>query len=543
MGERMHEIQPPGPRPTIEDWKDPDYRPIWHYRNALLDWLRANPDEWAHLFAYYRKNPIDAIEDWVVTYDPRLASDEKNPYVPLILFPKQRELVEWIIARFRAKEEGIIEKSRDAGATWICLAVAWVLWFLFPGMKIAFGSRVERLVDKIGDPDSILEKLRIMIDRLPKEMQPRGWDKKIHAPFLKVINPENGSTITGEGGRNIGRGGRSSMYFIDEAAFLEYPDDAERALSENTDAKIWVSTPNGTGNPFYRKRFSGNFPVKTLSWRDDPRKDAEWYAKKQRTLEPETLAQEVDLDYEASAGDVVCPAKLVRASQLCRAQLAEAGLLKDVELSAGVAGLDIAAGGKNKTVFIPRYDFLVGPPVTWSEDDSINIAGRARELARLTECPIIKYDSPGVGVGVTSALRRMPGVQAQGVNPGDRTTRKRWPDGKRAKDKFLNLRAEMWWEVREALRRTYQHWLFINGEEGGVEHALEDLLLLPDHSKLCAELSLPRYFFTTTGKIQIESKKQMAARGVASPDHADALVLTYAPRPVRRGSNRTVGLV
>ena len=538
----MHEVQPPGPRPKIDDWKNPDYSAVWKYRNNLLDWLRANPDEWTRLFAYYRTHPVDAIEDWVVTYDPRLASEGKNPYIPLILFPKQRELVEWIIKCFRSKEEGIVEKSRDAGATWICLAVAWILWFLQPGVKIAFGSRVERLVDKIGDPDSILEKLRIMIDRLPREMQPRGWDKKVYAPYMKIINPENGSTITGEGGRNIGRGGRSSLYFIDEAAFLEYPDEAERALSENTDAKIWVSTPNGTGNPFYRKRFSGNFPVFPLEWRDDPRKDAAWYAKKVRTLEPETLAQEVDLDYEASAGDVVCPAKMVRVSQLLRAQLAEEGLLKDVELDAGIGGLDIAAGGKNKTVFVPRYGPLVGPPITWSEEDSINIAGRTNELARLTKCLIVKYDSVGVGKGVTSALRRMPDIPSQGINPGDGPTKKRWPDGKRAKDKFLNLRAEMMWEVREALRRTYEHWLFINGD-GGVEHELSELLLLPDHSKLCAELSLPRYFFTTTGKIQIESKKQMAARGIASPDHADALVLTYAPRPVRRGSNRTVGLV
>ena len=124
------------------------------------------------------------------------------------------------------------------------------------------------------------------------------------------------------------------------------------------------------------------------------------------------------------------------------------------------------------------------------------------------------------------------GVIAQGVNVGDRPTAKVWPDKKRSRDKFANLRAELWWTVRDKLRRTYEHWLFVEGN-GGERHALEDLLLLPDDSDLCAELSLPRYAHTETGKIQIERKSQMAARGVASPDHADALVLTFAPEPPR----------
>jgi phage terminase large subunit len=126
------------------------------------------------------------------------------------------------------------------------------------------------------------------------------------------------------------------------------------------------------------------------------------------------------------------------------------------------------------------------------------------------------------------------------VNVGDRPTRTRWPDGKRAKDKFVNLKAELHWVVRDKLRHTYEHWLHMNGD-GGIQHELDDLLLLPDDSALAAELSLPRYMKMETGKIQIESKRSMATRGIASPDHADALVLTFAPTPVRHGSTRTVG--
>lgn len=528
-------------RATVTDWKSPDYRAIYEERNWRLDVLRADRNGWPKVFRYYKTHPIDAIEDWLVTYDPRPGKSGRPSYMPFILFPRQREFIEWLLERFLKREEGIVEKSRDMGVSWLCLAFAWWLWTFHPGVKISFGSRVERDVDRLKDPDSLFEKFRILMRMLPLELRPLSWNEDEHAPFLKLENPENWNMITGEGGKNIGRGGRSSIYFVDEAAFIEYPDAVDKALSENTDCKIYVSTPNGTGNPFYRKRFSGNFPVFTFRWTDDPRKDAAWYALKKRTLEPETLAQEVDLDYEASAGDMVIPALWVRCSQLLRKYLADEGLLPQVTEKSGVGGLDVAAGGAAKSVFIPRYGPLVGQSVAWSDEDTINTAGRANEYAFLLECYTLKFDSIGVGRGVSAALRRMKGVHVQGVNVGDRPTRERWPDGKRSSEKFINLKAELWWTVRDRLRRTYEHWLHTAGD-GGIQHDLDDLLLLPDDNALCAELSVPRYLYTENGKIQIESKRQMAARGVASPDYAEALILTFAPTPVRRGSNRAVGL-
>lgn len=523
-------------RAQITDWKKPNYDPVFEQRNWRLDVLRAEPKFWLKAFTTYRKDPVRAIEDWLITFDPR-----RRVYAPFILFPKQREFILWLKERFENQEEGIVEKSRDMGISWLCLAFAWWLWMFHPGVKISFGSRVERDVDRLTDPDSLFEKFRLLMRRLPEEMRPLDWDEDEHATFLKIQNPENGNMITGEGGKNIGRGGRSSIYFVDEAAFVEHPDAVDKALSENSDCKIYVSTPNGTGNPFYRKRFSGNFPVFTYHWKDDPRKDEAWYAKKKRNMEPETLAQEVDLDYEASAGDIVIPALWVRASQALRQQLMEDRLLPKISEKSGVAGLDVGAGGAGKSALVPRYGPLVGHTSSWSDEDTINTAGRAREYATILECYVVKFDSIGVGRGVSAALRRMAGVRAVGVNVGDRPTRERWPDGRRARDKFVNLKAELWWVIRDRLRRTYEHWLHLAGE-GGIQHELDDLILLPDDNDLCSELSLPRYSYTESGKIQIESKRQLAARGIASPDHAESLILTFAPMPARRSSNRAVGL-
>jgi len=41
--------------------------------------------------------------------------------MPFILFPKQVELVNWIIERWQRGESGTVVKARDVGASWIAM--------------------------------------------------------------------------------------------------------------------------------------------------------------------------------------------------------------------------------------------------------------------------------------------------------------------------------------------------------------------------------------------------------------------------------------
>jgi hypothetical protein len=59
---------------------------------------------------------------------------------------------------------------------------------------------------------------------------------------------------------------------------------------------------------------------------------------------------------------------------------------------------------------------------------------------------------------------------------------------------------------------------------------------LPDDDRLCDQLGLAGYHLDTSGKLVIESKADIQARGEASPDDSDAFLLTFAqavalPRP------------
>lgn len=204
----------------MTEWP-PNYSKLLSERANRLQQIHEDPNLGAGAREYYRDKPVEFIEDWCCTFDPRNSNKGLPTLMPFILFPKQKEFVQFLQECLEGNESGLVEKSRDMGATWVCSAFSVWLWLYSEGASVGWGSRKEALVDKIGDPDSIFQKIRMIIKNLPSFLKPRGFDPKKHAFFMKIINPENQATITGEGGDNIGRGGRKLIYFKDEAQPLD----------------------------------------------------------------------------------------------------------------------------------------------------------------------------------------------------------------------------------------------------------------------------------------------------------------------------------
>lgn len=428
-----------------------------------------------------------------------------------------------MLARYQAHENGLIEKSRDMGVTWLFVAFALWLWLYVPAAKVGIGSRKALLVDRIGDPDSIFEKARIILRYLPAELQPAGFSVARDAAAMRIVNPASGASITGEAGDQIGRGGRSTVYFLDEAAFIERPELVDAALSQNSDCILEASTVNtGTvGGPFHRKRLrlEGTRRMFVFDWRDDPRKGAGWYAEQCTRHDPAVVASEIDRNWEGDANNVVCPAAWVRSA-------------RDLTLrpiGPRVGGLDVG-GGSDLSVLVVRQGPVVNVPVAWSDPSVLNTADYAADLCKQHRVSLLNYDVFGIGSGVMAAFMRMPGVRASGVNVGQQPTDRRWPDGRSSREKFLNLKAELWWMLRDALQTTHEHvaWLESGGRQGRA-HPSDELISLPEDETLASQLSVVRWHRTPNGKIQIETKEELQKRGVKSPDHADALALTYAP--------------
>lgn len=472
------------------------------------------------------------FDNYVWTYDPRLVGRPGGAYVQFNLWPKQREFILWLQDRYERGEEGLGEKSRDVGVTYLCGGFALHHWLFVSGFKATFGSRKVDYVDKKDNPDSIFAKLRIMLRRLPAEMLPDGFNWAQHDNYMRLVNPATGAVISGEGGEDMGRGGRSSIYVVDEAAFVPNAETVEKALSGNTDCVIWVSSVNGMGNLFARKRHSILKPhqIFRLHWRDDPRKTEEWAAAKKASFsDPTTWASEYDIDYSASVEGICIPALWVESAKRLR-QL-EPRLQRS---NSGVVGLDVGAG-KAKSVAIPRLGPIVEVPRSRGDPDTTETAHWGIETAKDFGCGQLNFDAPGVGAGVSSTLMKNPvaGLRVGAINTGlPASDRRRWPDGRTSEEMFGNMKAELWWLCRTALQRTHEHVMWIEGKEGGREHSLTDLLALPsgdpESDALCLQLSLVKWERDEKGKIVIEKKKALKLRGISSPDHADALMLTFA---------------
>ncbi len=483
----------------------------------------------------------------VWTYDPRLTRERnadgsrKSPYVPFVLWPKQREALQRIADLVDAGEEGLIEKSRDTGATYLTAGFALHRWLFVPGFKTTFGSRKVDYVDKKDNPDSIFAKLRIMLRRQPAELLPEGFNWAQHDNYMRIVNPATGSVISGEGGEDMGRGGRSSLYVVDEAAFVPNAETVEKALSGNTDCVLWVSSVNGMGNLFARKRHSIMKPhqIMRLHWRDDPRKTDEWAAAKKASFsDPTTWASEYDIDYSASVEGICIPALWVESAK--RLLAVDPRVRRS---NVATVGLDVGAG-KAKSVAVARAGAVVDRPQSRGNPDTTETAFWSLEISKAAGAAKLNFDAPGVGAGVSSTLMRNPdaGLKVTAVNTGLPPSERKWPDGRTSEEMFGNMKAEIWWLCRTALQRTHEHVLAREGKEGGREHPVTDLLALPsgdtESDALCLQLSLVKWGRNERGKIVIEKKEELRRRGISSPDHADALMLTFAEPPSRSISSQ-----
>lgn len=549
----------------IEEYLDSagEYAPEMERRLENLRRLESDKAAQAEERRRCWEDPVYLIENYGWTFDPR---DLRCPFRPWMLWPIQVGLIRWLEELENASnaelygETGVVPKSRDTGVTWtVAGGFMCHRWLSRRGWTGMIGSRIEKDVDSSDNPKSVFEKMRLFLRMLPIWLMPEGFDWEKHSRQMKLVNPKSKATITGECGDNMGRSGRCTMYLLDESAFIEHPETTENALTGVSRMRVDVSTPNGIGNPFELKVHSGNFPVFYVHWLDDPRKNHwiifdsmnevwsrgngrcqepiphggklvyPWQEKEVERLGEVRFAQEHDIDFSASIEGILVPAKWVKAAIDLHKKYPEV-----FEASARfpvVAGLDVADEGGCDNVFMPRQGPVVWMPQRWKEGGPTDTANKSELLARQYNVKEVHVDAMPAGVVSTwvaaDRTRKIPFFY-QAVNVGQPASDAIWPDELKSKDKFANLKAELSWIVRRAFERTYE---FV---ELGLEHDPAELISIPSGVKdFERQLSLVRMFQNENGKIVIETKKQLASRGVKSPDLWDALVLSYARRKAR----------
>lgn len=175
-----------------------------------------------------------------------------------------------------------------------------------------------------------------------------------------------------------------------------------------------------------------------------------------------------------------------------------------------------------------QYDWapkIITVDPAWEGDDELVIGMRQGLLFKILSV-IPKNDNDVMIANLVARLEDehkadavfVDGGYGTGIVSVGRTLNRRWQlvwFAEKALDEgYLNKRAEMWGLTRK--------WL----KEGGA---------IPKDNDLYADLTGPETVARLDGKIQLESKKDMKARGVKSPNKGDALALSFA-YPVQKKS-------
>lgn len=260
-------------------------------RQCLIDeelramvWMACARDIvfYADLFAY--------------TYNPKSFPD--NPARPFILWPYQ-ETALLKICEAIGKHDIPVKKSRDAGASWLCLLAFEWRWHFRKGQSFLLVSRVEDLVDKKNEPDCLFWKLDFLHEHQPKWMVPR---KDRNSKTL--YNLDNGSSITGSSTTGeAGRGGRKTAILLDE--FAAVPDGYAMlsATRDATDTRVMNSTPKGSSGAYADQlsKVEKSHPqhVVTMHWSDHPLKWPGLYRVSSHEGEP-PVVDIIDADWHAA---------------------------------------------------------------------------------------------------------------------------------------------------------------------------------------------------------------------------------------------------
>lgn len=543
---------------TSFDWEQPDYAPIWRRRLERLAKIRSDPLLLQACRMHYRENIADFIQDWGVTVDPRNAkpgNGVKRPVtMPFVLFPKQREFVEWIVTRWRASEDGdgdgTLVKSRDCGASWLAMATSVGLCLFYESVSIGFGSAIKDKVDNAGDPDSLFYKGRMFIRYLPREFKGL-WDERKCSADMRLIFPDSDGSITGECGDKIGRGGRKTIYFVDEFAFVERPKLVDANLSANTNCRIEMSSVHGTANVFAERARGGLIPRFDFDYHDDPRKCyvdgtgvkqlRPWFATKKIKTDPVVWAQEYERDFLASVEGIIIEQEWVEAA-------VDAHLKLGIPVTGPRTGsFDVADQGKDANCYVSAKGILVDFIESWKGkgSDIFKSVERVFRFADQNHDEEWSYDSDGMGAAVRGDARKV-NEERDLLNKQKNLTLPIYTThpfrgsgkvmdpldgvpgtegGRKNEDYFENFKAQCWWSLRCRFLATFRA---VTGVDKNYDpEALISLSgSLPELTKLKSELSQPVWTWSKTGKMMIDKTPD----DVSSPNHADCVMMRFAYR-------------
>ena len=385
--------------------------------------------------------------------------------------------------------------GKSSAASW---AMLWFLLTRYPVKVVVTAPTSAQLFDAlfaelkrwIKDlPPALGQLLEVKQDRV--ELKSSTTEAFISARTSRAEQPE---ALAGIHSDNV-------MLVADEASGVpeQVFEAAAGSMSGHSAVTILLGNPTRSSGFFFEthNRLRGEWWTRRVSCADSKRVSAAYLAEMASRYGDESNAYRIRVlgEFPTADDDTVIPMELLEAAQH-----------RDVQANPKapvVWGVDVARFGSDSSALCKRKANMVTEPIRrWRNLDLMQLTGAIKaeyDATALDDRPTeILVDVIGLGAGVSDRLREL-GLPARGINVSESPA---------MAEAYRNLRAELWYKAKAWLERRD--------------------CKMPRDEHLIGELATVRYKFLSSGKIQIESKDDIRKRGLASPDLADAFVLTFA---------------
>lgn len=385
--------------------------------------------------------------------------------------------------------------GKSTGASW---AMLWYLLTRYPVKVVVTAPTSAQLYDALFAelkrwvkelPPVLNSLLEVKAERI--ELKASPTEAFISARTSRAEQPE---ALQGIHSDNV-------LLIADEASGVpeQVFEAAAGSMSGHNAATILLGNPVRSSGFFYdtHNRLKGEWWTRRVSCVDSPRVSAAYVAEMGSRYGEESNAYRIRVlgEFPRSDDDTIIPMELLEAAQF-----------RDVAPTKTAPmfwGLDVARFGSDSSTLCKRKGNVITEPVRrWRNLDLMQLCGAVvaeYEALPFDERPVeILVDSIGLGAGVVDRLRELK-LPARGINVSESPA---------MGGTYRNLRAELWHKAKAWLEKRD--------------------CKIPKDDDLVAELATVRYKFTSNGKVQVESKDEIRKRGLASPDKADAFVLTFA---------------
>ena len=383
-------------------------------------------------------------------------------------------------------------------STAVALAAVWHVLMRVPSKTVVTAPTSAQLFDAcFAEMKNVAKRLKapfddlleIKSDRIELKSQPE-------TTFIscRTSRQEQPEALAGVHSENV-------LLLADEASGIS-PNVFEAAsgsMSGHNATTVLTGNPTRNTGFFFdtHNRLRDDWYTMHVSCVDSPRVAEDFVEDMKKRYSEDSPAYHVRVlgNFPPSEEDTVIPVALI-----------ESAMNNDIKVhedTPAIWGLDVARQGSDSSVLAKRQGPIIHPLTVWRNLDLMQLTGAVKAEYDAIDNPAkrpveIIVDSNGFGAGVLDRLRELD-LPARGLNVSERALQK---------ETYLNLRAELWFKVKSWLE--------------GMD------VKLPRDDALWAELAAPRYHFTSSVKIQVESKEAMKKRGVASPDMADAVAMSLA---------------